>query len=55
MDGCKSTSLAAVCRGDLWENFGELQGVVDVPPLPIGFVASPSGGWGRQRRGRADP
>lgn len=40
MDGCKSTSLAAVCRGDLWENFGELQGVVDVPPLPIGFVAS---------------
>ena len=40
IDGCKSTSLAAVCRGDLWENFGELQGVVDVPPLPIGFVAS---------------
>ena len=40
MDGCKAASLAAVCRGDLWENFGELQGVVDVPPLPVGFVAS---------------
>ncbi len=40
LDGCKAISLAAVCRGDLWENFGELQGVVDVPPLPVGFVAS---------------
>ena len=40
LDGCKEISLAAVCRGDLWENFGELQGVVDVPPLPVGFVAS---------------
>ena len=40
LDGCKAASLAAVCRGDLWENFGELQGVVDVPPLPVGFVAS---------------
>ena len=40
LDGCKAVSLAAVCRGDLWENFGELQGVVDVPPLPVGFVAS---------------
>ena len=29
-----------VRRGDLWENFGELQGVVDIPPLPVGFVAS---------------
>ena len=40
LDGCKAASLAAVCRGDLWENFGQLQGVVDVPPLPVGFVAS---------------
>ena len=40
LDGCKAASLAAVCRGDLWENFGESQGVVDVPPLPTGFVAS---------------
>ena len=40
LDGCKAASLAAVCRGDLWENFGESQGVVDVPPLPVGFVAS---------------
>lgn len=40
LDGCKATSLAAVCRGDLWENFGTSQGVVDVPPLPVGFVAS---------------
>ena len=40
LDGCKAASLAAVCRGDLWENFGELQGVVDVPPLPVGLVAS---------------
>ena len=29
LDGCKAASLAAVCRG-----------VVDVPPLPVGFVAS---------------
>lgn len=40
LDGCKAISLAAVCRGDLWKNFGESQGVVDVPPLPVGFVAS---------------
>lgn len=40
LDGCKAASLAAVCRGDLWENYGELQGVVDVPPLAVGFVAS---------------
>ena len=40
LDGCKAASLSAVCRGDLWENFGALQGVVDVPPLPVGFVAS---------------
>ena len=40
LDDCKAVSLAAVCRGDLWENFGELQGVVDVPPLPVGLVAS---------------
>ena len=40
LDGCKAAALAAVCRGDLWENFGELQGVVDIPPLPVGFVAS---------------
>ena len=40
LDGCKAASLAAVCRGDMWENFGELQGVVDVPTLPVGFVAS---------------
>ena len=40
LDGCKAASLAAVCRGDLWENFGALQGVVDVPPLSVGFIAS---------------
>ena len=40
LDGCKASALAAVCRGDLWENFGASQGVVDVPPLPVGFVAS---------------
>ena len=40
LDGCKAVSLAAVCRGDLWESFGALQGVVDVSPLPVGFVAS---------------
>lgn len=40
LDGCKAASLAAVCRGELWENYGALQGVVDVPPLPVGFVAS---------------
>ena len=40
LDGCKAASLAAVCRGELWEYFGALQGVVDVPPLPVGFVAS---------------
>ena len=40
LDGCKATALAAVCRGELWENYGALQGVVDVPPLSVGFVAS---------------
>ena len=40
LDGCKAASLSAVCRGDLWENYGALQGVVDVPPLPVGFIAS---------------
>ena len=40
LDGCKASALAAVCRGDLWENFRASGGVVDVPPLPVGFVAS---------------
>ena len=40
LDGCKAAALAAVCRGELWENYGALQGVVDVPPLSVGFVAS---------------
>ena len=40
LDGCKASSLAAVCQGTLWEHYGVLQGVVDVPPLPVGFVAS---------------
>lgn len=40
LDGCRASALAAVCRGDLWENFGASQGVVDVQPLPVGFVAS---------------
>ena len=40
LDGCKAASLSAVCRGTLWEHYGVLQGVVDVPPLPVGFVAT---------------
>nr|WP_302650751.1 iron-containing alcohol dehydrogenase [uncultured Agathobaculum sp.] len=40
LDGCKAAALGAVCRGDLWENFGALQGVVDIPPLPVGFVSA---------------
>ena len=40
LDGCKAAALATVCRGELWENYGALQGVVDVPPLSVGFVAS---------------
>ena len=36
LDGCKAASLAAVCRGDLWENFGGIAG--------SGGRAAPAGG-----------
>ena len=40
LDCCKATALAAVCRGDLWEDFWLRRGVVDRQPLPVGFVAA---------------
>lgn len=40
LDFCKEVSLAAVCRGELWQDFWLYQGVVDIPPLPVGFVST---------------
>ena len=43
IDCCKAVSLAAVCRGDLWNDFWERQGVVDFQPLPVGVVSTTLG------------
>ena len=40
LDFCKAASLAAVCRGELWTDFWMCQGVVDIPPLPVGLVST---------------
>lgn len=54
LDCCKATALAAVCRGDLWEDFWLRRGVVDRQPLPVdcGRGHRDRGG---QRRGGAAP
>lgn len=40
LDFCKEVSLAAVCRGELWPDFWLCQGVVDISPVPVGFVST---------------
>ena len=42
-DCCKAISLAAVCRGDLWEDLFAHPGVVDFQPLPVGIVPTTLG------------
>ena len=43
MDCCKAIAMAAVFRGDLWENFWAKPGVVDFQPLPVGIVPTTMG------------
>ncbi len=42
-DCCKAIAMAAVTRGDLWENFWAKPGVVDFQPLPVGGVPTTLG------------
>ncbi len=52
VDWCKVVSMAAVYRGDFWEDFWARQGVVDFEPLPVGAIPTTTG-TGSERNGRA--
>lgn len=43
MDCCKAVSLAAVYDGDIWSDFWEKSGVIDVEPLPLGVIVTVAG------------
>lgn len=43
MDCCKAVSLAARYKGDIWENFWERPGVIEVDPLPLGVIVTVAG------------
>ncbi len=43
IDCCKAVAMAAVFRGDLWENYWARPGVVDFQPLPVGIVPTTLG------------
>ena len=43
MDCCKAVSLAARYEGDIWNDFWERAGIVDLEPLPLGFVVTVTG------------
>lgn len=43
MDCCKAVSLAAVYKGDIWNDFWAKPGVIDFAPLPLGMVVTVAG------------
>lgn len=43
MDCCKAISMAAVCGGDLWEDYFARPGIIDFTPLPVGVVVTAAG------------
>lgn len=43
MDCCKAVSLAARYKGDIWNDFWERPGVIEVEPLPLGVVVTVAG------------
>lgn len=43
MDCCKAVSLAAVYKGDIWNDFWASPGVIDFDPLPVGVVVTVAG------------
>lgn len=43
MDCCKAVSLAAVYRGDIWEDFWAHPGVIENTPLPLGVIVTAAG------------
>ena len=43
MDCCKAISLAAKYEGDIWNDFWEKPGVIEVDPLPLGIIVTVAG------------
>ena len=43
MDCCKAISMAAVYKGDIWNDFWARPGVVDFTPLPLGVIVTAAG------------
>lgn len=43
MDCCKAISLAAVYKGDIWEDFWERAGIINFKPLPLGVIVTVAG------------
>lgn len=43
MDCCKAVSMAAVSRGDIWDNYWARPGVVTFKPLPLGVIVTTAG------------
>ncbi len=43
IDCCKAISLAAVYKGDVWENFWDRNGIIDFEPLPLGVIVTTAG------------
>ncbi|MEY8420787.1 iron-containing alcohol dehydrogenase [Oscillospiraceae bacterium 44-5] len=43
MDCCKAVSLAAVYKGDVWNDFWATPGVIDFDPLPLGMIVTVAG------------
>ena len=43
MDCCKAISLAAVYKGDIWEDFWERTGIINFKPLPLGVIVTVAG------------
>ncbi len=43
MDCCKAVSLAAAYDGDVWSDYWEKRGIIDVEPIPLGVVVTVTG------------
>ena len=43
MDCCKAVSLAAAYDGDIWSDYWEKRGIIDVEPIPLGVVVTVTG------------
>lgn len=52
MDCCKAVSMAAVYKGDLWNDFFARPGVMEFEPIPLGVVVT-AGGTGSEMSGKA--